>query len=178
VGYTHYFSYDPSAESFVDAWPQIFTDTWLIACYVQRALGIRLADGDGHGPPEITRRRIRLNGPAVAGLDHETFLIDPTPHPDFEARRFVVGFCKTARKPYDIAVTSILLRCQRLAPTAFVIASDGDWEHDWCPPKQLASGARRPDPASVLELLFAQVETIDNSRLAPNVWNGPPPAHD
>src|SRR3981189_1537026 len=128
MGHTHYFAYDPGTESFLDAWPQIFTDACLIASHVQEALGIRLADGDGRGSPEIPRGPIRLNGPAVAGFDHQTFLIDPTPLADLEERGFVVGFCKTARKPYDIAVTSILLRARHLAPHAFVIASDGDWK--------------------------------------------------
>jgi hypothetical protein len=171
VGYTHYFAYDPSAESFIAAWPQIFTDAWLIASYVQGALGTRLAGGDGQGQPEITQHRIRLNGPAVGGLDHETFLIAPTLRADFEERGFLVGFCKTARKPYDIAVTSILLRCQRLAPAAFVIASDGDWQRDWCHGGPVAPGRKQAaTPVSIVEVLFAQVETTDNSRLVPSVW--------
>ena len=70
MGYTHYFAYDPSAESFVDAWPQMVTDAWLIASYVQVALGIPLAGADGQGAQQITKRHICLNGPALADLGH------------------------------------------------------------------------------------------------------------
>jgi hypothetical protein len=150
MGYTHYFAYDPNAESFVAAWPQMVTDALLIATHVQRSLGVRLAGGFGDGEPELSERRIWLNGTRSGDLHHETLLIDPAPpktrherepqggsdlaRQDLERRTdraFVTGFCKTARKPYDIAVTSILLRCRHLAPDAFVIASDGAWELEW-----------------------------------------------
>jgi hypothetical protein len=150
MGYTHYFAYDPNAESFVKSWPQIVTDAHAIGAYVQQKLGIRLADGMGDGHPEFTERWIYLNGPSRRDLGHETFLIDPTPwkvwdeqaalghrrwadheRQQFEERGFLWAFCKTARKPYDIAVTSILLRCRHLAPDAFVIGSDGHWEREW-----------------------------------------------
>lgn len=41
------------------------------------------------------------------------------------------GFCKTNHRPYDRAVTAVLLRCHLLAPGAFTITSDGDWDQDW-----------------------------------------------
>lgn len=43
----------------------------------------------------------------------------------------VVGFCKTGRHPYDLAVTAILLRCHRLLPDGFAIHSDGAWDTEW-----------------------------------------------
>jgi hypothetical protein len=64
MGYTHYFAYDPNAEAFTDAWPQMVDDARAITSYVQKDLGIRLAGGDGTGKPELTERWICLNGGA------------------------------------------------------------------------------------------------------------------
>lgn len=186
MGYTHYFAYDPNADSFVQTWPQMVTDAALIATHVEESLGVRLAGGFGDGAPELSERRIWLNGTRSGDLHHETLLIDPAPRktcdehepqelPDltrcdlarFEDRAFLTGFCKTARKPYDIAVTSILLRCRHLAPDAFVIDSDGAWELEW------QSGAMHWQPScvtgaapvEVVALLFGQAETRENTRL-------------
>jgi hypothetical protein len=187
MGYTHYFAYDPTARSFISAWPGMVRDAKLIAWYAQRVLGVSLAGGRGEGPPVLSDRRICLNGPVADDLGHEAFLIDPTPlgtggarlvlgndaspgqAGERDGRGFIKSFCKTARKPYDIAVTAILLRARHLAPDSFVIASDGDWERDWC----YAPWGRKRSPVGVVELLFAQVEAIDNSRLEPSVCDGP-----
>ncbi|HTZ62681.1 MAG TPA: hypothetical protein VMB51_01100 [Solirubrobacteraceae bacterium] len=196
MGYSHYFAYDPRAEPFIAAWPRMVADAAVIATHVQNVLGVRLAGGTGEGPPEIDERRIWLNGPAEQQLDHDTFLIDLAPchaggvhatlaqrrrtrqRSEFERRGFVLDSCKTNRKPYDIAVTSILLRCRHLAPNAFVIASDGAWEREW------QHGALHWDaacptsvgPVDVLATLFAQIERPAASRLAANVLCGPPSA--
>lgn len=192
MGYSHYFAYDPAAASFRDAWPRMVCDARLIAAHVQSVLGIHLAGGAGEGQPEITERRIWLNGPFAGDLAHGTLLIDPAPwrtweqqgalcHRDcadlerrpFVSRGFVAAFCKTARKPYELAVASILLRCRHLAPDAFVIASDGDWRQDWyrCAPD--TGRGWRPAPVEVVAALFSQLETASESRLLPEVWDGP-----
>ena len=67
MGYTHYFAYDPAAQQFVAAWPQMVTDALVLAAYVQESLGVRLAGGLGDGEPELTSRRIRLNGTRKVG---------------------------------------------------------------------------------------------------------------
>jgi hypothetical protein len=197
MGYPHYFAYDPSAESFVNAWSRMVADSQLIVAYVQTALAVPLADSVGDGDPEITERWIRLNGPTADDLGHESFVIDPSPwkvwdeqaalghvewanceRAQLEATGFVTGFCKTARKPYDIAVTTVLLRCRHLAPDAFVIASDGDWKHEW------QYGAmhwhpgcvRCPGSADVVRALFGQIETLACNRLDPSVCNRAEPA--
>ena len=41
------------------------------------------------------------------------------------------AFCTTGRKPYDLAVSAILLRCALLLPQAFAISSDGAWDREW-----------------------------------------------
>lgn len=170
------------------AWLRMVADARMIASHVQDVLGVHLAGGVGEGSPEIGERRIWLNGPAEEDLRHDTFVIDPASRRIYarQARRdrqrtpraraaVLSDFCKTNRKPYDIAVTSILLRCRHLAPDAFIIASDGAWEHEW------RHGARHWDaacptghaPVDVLATLFTQIESPARSRLAANVLSGP-----
>lgn len=40
------------------------------------------------------------------------------------------GFCKTARKPYDLIVSLTLLRMATTVP-GFTIGSDGSWDAEW-----------------------------------------------
>ena len=40
-------------------------------------------------------------------------------------------FCKTARKPYDLAVCLVLLAMKRHAPKSVKVSSDGDWDGEW-----------------------------------------------
>ncbi|HEX3509830.1 MAG TPA: hypothetical protein VHT27_01900 [Solirubrobacteraceae bacterium] len=194
MGYTHYFAYDPNAEEFISAWPQIIEDARLIAEHVQSELHVRLTGGLGEGEAEFSERWIWLNGPTAGDLGHETLLIDSTPwkswdeqaelgharwaheqHVEFAERGLIAAFCKTARKPYDIAVTSILLRAARLAPRSFVIASDGDWQHEW------QHGANHWEehcpcevsPTELVARLFAQLESPEENPLVTNVWDGP-----
>jgi hypothetical protein len=194
VGYTHYFAYDPNAESFITKWPQMVDDARAISTHVQDTLGIRLADGMGDGQPELTERWISLNGPSRRDLGNETFLLDFQPwrvwdeqaalgyqqwaeneRRRFEERGFVWAFCKTARKPYDISVTSILLRCRHLAPDAFVIGSDGRWEHEWQHGAMYWADDCKPGPAPVqlVQTLLGQVETPAVTRLVRRHEDGP-----
>jgi hypothetical protein len=97
---------------------------------------------DGTGEPIITDELVSFNGNAsLAGnadtddLSHETFYI-PRIHepqdwqtPDGQGRYF--DFCKTARKPYDLAVTAALITLRYHFPDPEIaISSDGTAE-DW-----------------------------------------------
>jgi hypothetical protein len=198
MGYTHYFAYDPNAESVTKARLRIIDDARAIGVHVQEALGIRLANGVGEGQPEFTERWINLNGPSRRDLGHETFLLDFQPwkvwdeeaalgyqhwadneRRRFEERGFIWAFCKTTRKPYDIAVTSILLRCHHLAPDAFVIGSDGQWEREWQHGAMYWGAGCEPGtgPVEVVRTLFGQAETTDSSRIVRDHESGPPSAH-
>lgn len=132
MGYTHYFAYDPLHPSFAEGWAQLVRDTRRIVDLVQHR-GVILADANGREEPRVNSRSIEFNG---KGPDsHESFVIgpgEPVWGPgDKSERQFVWGFCKTARKPYDVAVTSVLLRAVMLMPQAFAIQSDGSWEFEW-----------------------------------------------
>ena len=63
---------------------------------------------------------IYFNG--VGSGAHETFVITS------EDTGF--SFCKTAEKPYDTAVTAILIHLKQSLGSKVVVTSDGEWE-DW-----------------------------------------------
>lgn len=83
-------------------------------------------------PPEVTPDHIRFNG--WKGEGHETFLItrERPENPSFDPdAKESFDFCKTAHKPYDLAVCLVLLSMKRHAPRNVRIGSDGDWDHEW-----------------------------------------------
>ena len=80
-------------------------------------------------PPEVSPDMIRFNGWKDEG--HETFLVTRE-MPDWSIdKSSSFDFCKTARKPYDLAVCLVLLSMSRHAPKSFKVSSDGDWDGDW-----------------------------------------------
>ena len=79
-----------------------------------------------------TKNSICFNGEGE--LSHETFLIEKKP----KNKEFI--FCKTADKPYDIMVTSMLLICAGYAEGALLISSDGDSD-DWADAVKFVSRA-------------------------------------
>jgi hypothetical protein len=145
VGYTHYWSFVAGHEQFEANWAQLVVDAQRVAEYV-REQDIELAGGLGEGRPIIAERDIVVpggwrfekgviwvNGPRRDDLGHESFVINPAEQPSdaFGDTDFVWVFCKTARKPYDLFVTTTLLRARMLMPDCFAIASDGSWDEEW-----------------------------------------------
>lgn len=57
-------------------------------------------------------------------LDHESFVVEK------DGSGF--QFCKTARKPYDLVVATILLQAHLLQQEGFLVSTDGDFD-DWSP---------------------------------------------
>lgn len=90
-----------------------------------------LKGGLGEGEPTITDTRIHFNGDAKYDLDHETFHIDLADFTDEEntwRRRgdgSIWDFCKTAEKPYDLAVCLALLSFKEIFGDDFEYSSDG-----------------------------------------------------
>ena len=67
---------------------------------------------------------IRFNG--IGGDGHETFYLD------LVETAGMFNFCKTARKPYDRYVCSILISLAFHAPSCFELVSDGSFnEPEW-----------------------------------------------
>ena len=103
--YTHY--WDVAGAEFAKVWPRIVSDAQLIISECGVALS---RNGCDDTPATLSvKDGIMLNG--VPGSDHEPFELD--------TEGGTRGFCKTARKEYDLVVTSILLRASQLAGEAF-----------------------------------------------------------
>jgi hypothetical protein len=133
MGYTHYFYHK---RAFTDAeWKAICDETHRIVT-AATAAGLQLAWANGDGLPEIdgeplpsdgdVGRIISLNGQAP--LDHEPLNLTQKPDPQLREHEPGEGrfaFCKTARKPYDAVVVSILAAIRETAPDAMTIRSDG-----------------------------------------------------
>ena len=93
--------------------------------------GLNLAfEFDSSKEPIFTDTLVRFNGVEKDG--HETFYIEAI-HDDckqFDNKNRVFAFCKTAYKPYDIAVCACLIIFKHWLPD-MKVSSDGnisDWE--------------------------------------------------
>ncbi len=139
MGYTHYFT---QLRSFTtEQWVEVRTDIEAILKEAEHNQGIPLANG--HGEPK-TRPVINASMIAFNGLgddSHETLLINRAMRrkPKYPGdERPNLDFCKTARKPYDAAVTAVLCYLSTvtrqddsngepiIGTEAFTVASDGD----------------------------------------------------
>lgn len=109
-GYTQYWSHG----GFTTAqWKKLLAATKKIISAATRN-GILIAGPHGTGKPEPTRTHIALNGVGLGS--HESFFLSRAPQ-DFE-------FCKTAEKPYDAVVVSIMAVAKKINKT-FEPRSDG-----------------------------------------------------
>ncbi|KAK1829155.1 hypothetical protein QBC39DRAFT_373978 [Podospora conica] len=117
MGYTHYWTL-PSPKQWQQAFPQLVSDALLIAQSLPN-IPLCLTYGEETEPPLFSvDHGIRLNG---RDWSHEDFVLTRTREASFK-------FCKTARKPYDVVVTAILLRASMIA--GLEVRSDGDWD-EW-----------------------------------------------
>jgi hypothetical protein len=83
-------------------------------------------DGAEGTKPELTKEHISFNGRDENS--HETFYFEATRKAAYPGGTPGWGFCKTARKPYDIVVVACLTFLA--ADYGFEVSSDGDME-DW-----------------------------------------------
>ena len=121
MGYTHYF---PQQRVFDDLeWRGVVEDSKKAIAFCMMD-GIELAKeyDEPRQPAVVSFNEVRFNGVGEEG--HETF--DVTRHLNAG-----FNFCKTARKPYDLAVCLVLLVCHYHAPGVLQIGSDGDWDSEW-----------------------------------------------
>jgi hypothetical protein len=128
---THSWAYQPSHPAYRTAWPTILADTRRIIEHVRR-LGIVIAGPDGRRAPVLDLAEgIEFNGDATTDLAGGSFvLLAPLPsHP--RGLPTANASCTTRSKPYDLAVTAVLLRTTLLVPEAFAVASDALWHGEW-----------------------------------------------
>ena len=105
--YTHYFSIEEPT-LWEAAWPQLIEDANLII----ELANIPLEQRNDHSNPSI-ERGIWIND--VQDDAHEPFILSKFGSAD------ETGFCKTARKPYDLVVSAILMRTKMLAGDGFYL---------------------------------------------------------
>lgn len=143
MGYTHYFKQEKPVS---DAqWAAFKHDAQIVIDHAQKELGIVLISNDSNGII-LNDERINLNGDESRDLDHETFFMEKD-YRDF-------NFCKTARKPYDLVVCSLLLLAHKHMPNHHDIGSDGNFE-EWQDAMVLN--------AALFGYAFKLPERIDNS---------------
>jgi hypothetical protein len=128
MGYTHY--YDQTKDFSKKRWENLVDDTRTIIAYCKKK-GIHIDfEWNEQKEPEISDEMIRFNGRGDEG--YETFvLVKKKPKSWRENTNEYFYFCKTARKPYDLAVGLVLLRAESNAPKVLKISSDGYWEKSW-----------------------------------------------
>jgi hypothetical protein len=130
MGYTHYWYLDEHA---VDL-SQTAVDRLTMLCDAFYRDGVIQLEEDDIRPPTVCKNMVRFNG--VGDDGHETFLWTPPCDGDagrgwpfFQAGK-VFGFCKTARKPYDVVVCVSLLVLKAEFGKKIVLSTDGE-ERDW-----------------------------------------------
>ena len=169
MGYTHYWR---RKRSLATGWGGFLADVKKVHArlpdYTNTAGGfysgypLKIAGGDGTGKPIFNSTRVVFNGGGKPGqdLEHETFFLEKTLSKKEITDRFTTekpvgyyfNFCKTARKPYDLFVTAVLLLAKQHFKTRILVSSDGDYE-DWEEAYNLLVRTRTfaPSPRDALE---------------------------
>jgi hypothetical protein len=130
MGYTHYWT-QPLRYSKAE-WTQICEDVTAILNDVQHVQGIPLANGMGElgTQPIIDADTILFNGAGEEDSHEAVHLQRAVPPLTEEDKRWNKqrgwDFCKTARKPYDLAVTAVLAYLAALENKPLSVSSDGD----------------------------------------------------
>lgn len=150
MGYTHYFyqkrdfsilEWLKITEAFkrlVDEMPTRSTNPY----YPDAPIVLCDWSGKEGTTPEISDDRISFNG--EGDMSHETMTLNRVcpPKSDWD-KDSVFQFCKTAAKPYDLMVCSLLIVAVEFAPTALDLSSDGDMDgDDWAEAYDFVGGLR------------------------------------
>lgn len=130
MGYTHYWERVKKDHNSI-VWKKFVKD----CIELSKLSHLYFADlGDATGEktkPEFSNTHICFNG---LGADaHETFILSKVYKKqkyDDPKEAYQFGFCKTARKPYDIMVCACLILYKYHFPTEVWISSDGGLEED------------------------------------------------
>ena len=132
MGYTHYWYI--ADEIGQDSWDKFLVDFRTILPNFESTLDIQ-----GDQKLQHDKDMIYLNG--IGELSHETFCLERITETTAHTQRdddngLIFNFCKTARKPYDIAVCSALIIAKKHFGKSIMISSDGDNE-EWQESKAL-----------------------------------------
>ena len=108
MGYTHYFNFKKGTEEFPTKFVE---DVKKVLEGKERYIQLEF---DEKKPIMVNEKMICFNGKGKNG--HETFLLTP------EKVKF--GFCKTARKPYDLYVCLVLALAKHHFGDEFELSSE------------------------------------------------------
>ena len=132
MGYTHYWNI--ADEISRDNWYKFIEDFHKILPNFESTL-----ETQGDQKLQTINGMVFLNG--IGELSHETFCLERvTDTTGFTQRDddngLIFKFCKTAQKPYDIAVCSALIIAKKHFGESIMISSDGE-NHEWQEAKTL-----------------------------------------
>ena len=146
MGYTHYYS-RPAALG-MDRFTAFSKDAdRRLSAVAEQGIALAGPMGRPDTVPEANPNHVAFNGAGDEG--HEGFLLEciykpyTTQQPD---DRYDDGIerhfdcCKTARKPYDLAVTAVLIAAKRHFGTDILVSSDGEGS-EWDPARDLCQDA-------------------------------------
>jgi hypothetical protein len=129
LGYTHYFY--QTKEIPQDRWESLCLDAFQVVDHCADLKIPLVYESDDPNPPLISDDMIRFNG--VRNDGHETFILikKPERYEIYDGVEKHFEFCKTAHKPYDLAVGLVLLLALHHAPEIVSVSSDGRWDSEW-----------------------------------------------
>ena len=117
MGYTHYWKFKSNPKDIKDG-DKKFKKSVALLKKCLKNISVELAGSNGTGKPIFTNTMVCFNG--LDEDSHETCYL-ALDNSDFE-----FDFCKTARKPYDVAVCLTLLCFKKFFEDDFEYSSDGD----------------------------------------------------
>ena len=132
MGYTHYW-YRPKEIS-IEKMAAIAEDFSKIVLTLD-GMGVRLADGHGVGVPQIDTEMVYFNGLQNCGHPANSEITIPWPSQtaqgvtDGKGERAGNWFCKTAYRPYDLALNAFLVIAKHHLEENILVSSDGEIQH-------------------------------------------------
>jgi hypothetical protein len=121
MGYTHYWKFENNPKDIKDG-DKKFKKSVALLKKCLKNISVVLAGSNGTGKPLFTNTMVCFNG--LDEDSHETCYL-ALDNSDFE-----FDFCKTARKPYDVAVCLTLLCFKKFFEDDFNYSSDGDLDDE------------------------------------------------
>lgn len=127
MGYTHYWYRETSIPT--KSFNAIVKDFKTI----QPEFHVNLGDWEGSfgTKPSINKTLVSFNG--IGEYSHESMYFPKVLNEDriTSDNGLIFQFCKTARKPYDIAVCSFLIIAKHYLGDKFKVHSDGEIKDEW-----------------------------------------------
>lgn len=120
MGYTNYWY---QRRSFTDEeWSKVLDEY----DYIKDVLGGSVIIDETQVAFSSRDKAIVFNGNPENGQDHETFVLhkEAQTEPDYEGQDVSFNFCKTAEKPYDIAVWHLLSFCHTHTNAIWKVSRD------------------------------------------------------